>query len=110
MAVAAAIKHSVPRQREGDGKDRGTVNASTTRDHFLKRFDFLKERELLGGEGVRCSGARQCSGVPTFVIGWTYEQRINGELKELVARRPSCERHTRLFAFKHDLKIPRTKA
>ena len=79
------------------------MTTSTARDHFLKAFDFQ-------GRAVRCVAARRCQIQATYVISWRYDKKLLGRLTECVQRKPACEKHARLFAFKHDLKLPRSAA
>lgn len=75
----------------------------STRKHWIKRFDF-------SGRADRCSGSRACDQVCVFQNGWTFDRTVASELIECFTTRSACEQHGRMFAFKHDLAVPRSAA
>lgn len=75
----------------------------TTRKHWIKRFSFQ-------GRGDRCSGSRNCTEACVFKYGWNFDRMVAGEVIECFTTRTACEKHGRMFAFKHDLVVPRPAA
>jgi hypothetical protein len=76
---------------------------STSRDFFVKRFDFQ-------GHNIGCVAGRNCETPSRFQIGWKFDNNVNGVKTETLTSRSACERHARIFAFKKGLQFPRAGA
>lgn len=52
-----------------------------------------------------CKVSPKCGVSATHVIGWKQFNNIKGEPREVVIKKPACEKCARMFAFKKGLKI-----
>ena len=76
------------------------MTPSTSRDYWVKRQSFPGE--------VRCVGASgHCRESASFLMGWSFDTKVKGKTRESTQRRPVCEKHARLFAFKKGLQFPK---